>query len=331
MATRTRIFDHEGVRSPLPLAVPVGRSARRPQWTDLPPPVRDRLTDALGAAVVDTCSQGSGFTPGFASRLRLADGRRVFVKAADDRHPWMIDAYRQEAAKLVLLPAAVPAPGLQQVIDEPLDENAWVLLVFEDVDGRPPRRPWSEEEARSVLGTAGVLARALTPPPVGWVWGTLADVLFAEPPDWTSLRDRPGWTDHHGELVDLAERRTELLVGDTLTHSDLRDDNLIVAADGTVWVCDWNWPTVGPRWADAVCVAISMYGDGLDAEALLAETGLVGDDERERVDCLLAALTGYFLLWSGKPGNATSPYLRAHQAWYAEATGAWLKERRGWR
>ena len=293
--------------------------------------VRARLEYGLGARVVEARSQGSGFTPGFASRLWLADGRRVFVKAADGRRKWLIESYREEAAKLGLLPAMVPAPRLQQVIDEPLGDEDWVLLVFDDVEGRPPGRPWSPAEARTALRTAVGLAEALTPPPTGWAWGTLADVLYDGPPDWDRLRDRPGWRDHVDDLVTLAERRTELLVGNTLTHADLRDDNLIVAADGTVWVCDWNWPSVGPRWADAVSVAISMYGDGLDAEALLAETGLVDERDRQAVDCLLAALIGYCLLWSATPFSPTSPYLRAHQAWYAEAAGAWLRQRRGWR
>jgi hypothetical protein len=73
-----------------------------------------------------------------------------------------------------------------------------------------------------------------------------------------------------------------------------------------------------------------MYGDGLDAEALLAGTGLITDDDQEAVDCFLAVLTAFFLLQSAQPANPTSPYLRAHQAWYAEVCGTWLKRRRGW-
>ena len=293
--------------------------------------VRARLEDELGTRVVEARSQDSGFTPGFASRLRLADGRRVFVKAADDTRDWLITSYREEATKRSLLPDAVPAPRLQQVIDEPLGGEGWVLLVFDDVEGRPPGRPWLPAEARSALRTAAGLAEALTPPPSGWGWGTLADVLFDAPPDRAGLGDPPGWGGHLHDLAALAEQRTELLAGNTLGHADLRDDNLIIAADGGVWVCDWNWPSVGPRWADAVSLAVSMYGDGLDADALLAETGLLGEDDREAVDCLLAALTRYCLLWSARPANPTSPYLRAHQIWYAEAAGAWLRQRRGWR
>lgn len=155
-------------------------------------------------------------------------------------------------------------------------------------------------------------------------------MVFDGPPDWSSLRDHPDWTDRVDDLADLADRRAELLSGTTLCHLDLRDDNVIIARDGRPWVCDWNFPALGPRWTDPVCLAISMDGDGLDAEALLAETGLLADEDHEAVDCLLAALTGYFLLSSVRPANPTSPYLRAHQTWYAAVTGGWLKERRGW-
>lgn len=318
------------MRTPLPLAVPVAGSAVRPQWSDLPGPVRTRVERALGAEVVEAQSQGSGFTPGFASRLRLADGRRVFVKATDESHAWLIVTCRDEAAKLALLPPSVPAPRLQHVLDEEIAGRVWVVLVFDDVAGRPPQRPWRLDEAGLTLRTAAGLAEALTPAPAGRVWEPLPDTLFPEPPDWTALGDPPGWAEHLDDLVALAERRGELLTGTTLCHSDLRDDNVIVGTDGTVWVCDWNRPTVGPAWNDAVCVTIAMHGDGLDAEVLLAETGLLRETDPDAVDSLLAALTAYFLLWSVKPANPTSPYLRAHQAWYATATGTWLKERRGW-
>jgi hypothetical protein len=73
-----------------------------------------------------------------------------------------------------------------------------------------------------------------------------------------------------------------------------------------------------------------MSGDGLDADALLADALPVTLEARDGVDCLLALLTGYFTAAAAQPANPTSPYLRAHQDWYARATGAWLRARRGW-
>jgi hypothetical protein len=204
-------------------------------------------------------------------------------------------------------------------------------LVFDDIHGHPPDRPWRLDQARSALRTATVLSQALTPAPAGGEWAEVVDELPGGSTDWRTLPQRPEWADHVDELADLGDRRQDLLAGETLAHLDLRDDNLIIDAHGTAWVCDWNFPAVGPPWVDAVCLAISMYGDGHDVEALLAETRLIGRADGEAVDCLLAVLTAYFLRQAAQPDNPTSPYLRAHQAWYATAAGDWLRDRRGWR
>ena len=49
----------------------------------------------------------------------------------------MLDSYRTEAAKLALIPAAVPAPRLQRVIDELVEGESWLILIFDDIEGHP--------------------------------------------------------------------------------------------------------------------------------------------------------------------------------------------------
>lgn len=68
--------------APRPYAAPSGATAQRPSWLSLAAPVRRLVEIRLGQSVADAESQGGGFTDGFASRLVLADGSRVFVKAA---------------------------------------------------------------------------------------------------------------------------------------------------------------------------------------------------------------------------------------------------------
>ncbi len=280
--------------------------------------------------MVAALSQGSGFTPGFASRLELADGRRVFVKAADPRFGWLVEAYRTEAHKLARLPAAVSAPRLQALVEQAGPGGSWLILLFDDVAGAPPTRPWSLAQARAALAEVGRISRLLTPPPAGAAWTVVADGVLEPAHDWKNAAAANRWRRHLVELDTLASRRFELLAGETLSHLDLRDDNVIFDAAGRVWVCDWNFPAVGPRWFDAACLAISMRGDGLDADALLAETGLLGPADGEGLDCALACLTLYFLLTAAQPDNPSSPYLRIHQRWYAQATGDWLCQRLGW-
>jgi hypothetical protein len=106
---------------------------------------RTLVETRLGCPVVGAHSAGSGFTPGFASRLVREDGSSVFVKAAssadDRRHGWALsDAYREEVRKLALLPDGIGSPPLLWHEDSAVDGEQWIVLAFEWVDGEPPRR-----------------------------------------------------------------------------------------------------------------------------------------------------------------------------------------------
>ena len=61
-----------------------------------------------------------------------------------------------------------------------------------------------------------------------------------------------------------------MTAGSTVVHIDIRDDNLMLTADGRVLLCDWNWPVAGAAWLDTVFLMIGPRGDGLDVDALLA-------------------------------------------------------------
>jgi hypothetical protein len=287
--------------------------------------VRQAVEESLGGTVVRAATQNSGFTPGFASRLWLSDGRTVFAKAVSDDHEWLMEAYQTEAAKLTVLPASVPAPRVRGTLTVASSQRSWFVLLLDDVDGAPPVRPWGLDEASRALHAAVRTAEALTPAPAGRTWGTIAALIDPQP-DWSHAcrRYRIGAAAQELSLSGLPS-----LAGSTLLHSDLRDDNVIVGRDGRVWFCDWNFPTVGPTWVDAVTLAISMHGDGLDADALLTKSGAVTAGV-DGVDVFLATLLGYFARARQEPTPDTSPYLREAQTWYADVVADWLARRRGW-
>src|SRR5262245_54197386 len=107
----------------LPSTIPHGRTARRLEWSHLPPHVRDGIEQRCGSAVVEAVSQGGGFTPGFASVLTCEDGSRHFVKAASTvAQRAFADSYREEARKLRALPETLPAPRLLWV-----EDRDWVV------------------------------------------------------------------------------------------------------------------------------------------------------------------------------------------------------------
>lgn len=310
-------------------AIPYGATALRPHWPDLPEPIRARIEERLGDVVVAVASQGSGFTHGFASRLVYGRGRRAFVKAASDQtSPVIADCYRAEARVVPTLPAGVPAPALRWTIEE----AGWVVLCFDDVPGRPPRRPWEPNELTAVLTALTPMSEALTPGPPALVVPDARDWLVADFGYWRDLADsaEPGDSERVADLAVLEAAALDAIDGTSVIHCDLRDDNVIVGDDGKVWVCDWNWPSRGAPWVDLLTLLLSAAGDGYDADALFAAHPLGADVDPDALDAVLAGLCGYFVRSARSGPVATSPHLRNHQSWYAEATMSWLARRQGW-
>ncbi len=306
---------------------PHGRTAQRLQWQHLAPEIRDLVEDRLGAGVVEARSQGSGYTPGFASVLVTDDGRRTFVKAAGKRaQRQFAAAYATEAALNQRLPSELPAPQLLWVEETP----EWVVVAFEHVEGRAPRRPWVPAELDACLDAleqvSAVLADGL--PAVELQLAT--DDLPRLVTGWDQVRAaRPDWP-HLDEAARLAASFLDVPHQDRFVHFDARDDNFLVLPDGRALLCDWNWPALGPDWLDTVHLLVSAHGDGLDADAVLAQRRLTRDVPPDQIDAAIAGFTGFMLEAMDKPVPPSSPYLRVQGRWHAAAGWSWLCRRRGW-
>ncbi|HEX4470349.1 MAG TPA: hypothetical protein VH085_00165 [Nocardioides sp.] len=310
---------------PIPTTLPHGRTARRLEWAHLPPTVRRLVEERCGASVVSAESQGGGFTPGFASVLTCDDGSRHFVKAASTAAQRMFAAsYREEARKLRALPDSVPAPRLLWSVDDD-----WVVLGLEYVEATAPQRPWRGDELDRCLDALELVADQLTPVPDELQLDPIEDEFAGWPAYWGELRgrdDRP----HADEAAALAATYAEVVGGQTLVHTDVRDDNLLLTADGRALICDWNWPASGAAWLDSLILLIGPRGDGVDVDAVIATRPLLRDVPADHVDRVLALVCGYFLKCADDPVPATSPYLREAQRWQGEVVWDWLAERRGW-
>jgi hypothetical protein len=320
--------------SRLPLVVPFGATANRPTWDELPADVRSVVEDRAGSAVLQAISQGSGFTSGFASRLVLADGTRLFVKAASSElSPVAHPSYVHEAAVLAALPDLVPAPRVRWVDHV----GTWVILGIDDVEARSPVRPWVASEMDVVLASLTNLAEALTPVPSSL--GIITDLseyddemsfwrkrsAGDEVASTSALRQE--WSARVDELAALEAEWVVLCSGDTATHFDLRDDNVLITADGDVLVCDWNWLTRGAAWIDLAGLLVSAHGDGYDADALWRSHPLASGVPDRALDSFLVALSGLFVEYAAHEQDERSPWLRAHQAWWRDATLSWLGSR----
>lgn len=305
----------------IPDPLPRGRTARRLEWVHLPPMVRSRIESRIGTTVVQPISQGGGYTPGFASILLGDDGSRHFVKAASVKaQRAFAESYRIEARRLRSLPPAAPAPRLLWA--EEFED--WMLLETEYVDGRPPQRPWEPAELTAASELLVDAAALLTPAP-----GLGLDRAVDDWAEWPALWDRIDLP-FAAECQALAARFAEVVAGETLVHADVRDDNLIVRHDGSMALCDWNWPVTGAAWLDSLILLIGPRGDGLDVEAHIASHSLLASVPPDDVDIVLALLLGYFAHSAAQPVPSMSPYVRRVQAWQRDVVLDWLAERRGW-
>jgi Phosphotransferase enzyme family len=306
---------------------------RRMQWHDVPAHVRSAIEARLGSPVIDASSQISGFSPGLAVRIRTASGARVFVKAVcSSPNPDTPIIHRREARVAAALPTGAPAPRLQWSYDE----DGWVVLAFDDIDGRPPRLPWRADELERVLEAVNALAGALTPSPVplesaaerlaplfrGWR-SLMADVA-------THAQLEPLVLAHLPELVELEERALEAATGPSLVHLDIRADNILLTED-RVYFVDWPWAAIGARWLDLVAMLPSIaMQDGPDSEALWTAHPLSDGVDRADVDTVVAALAGFFTYASMQPDSPGLPTLRAFQAGQGHVARRWIAQRRGW-
>jgi len=312
-------------------------SGARIHWIDLPDAVRTAVEGILGSPVVEARSQPGGFSPGTADRVLTANGTRAFVKAVspdqNDQSPGM---HRREAEVAAALPSSAPAPALLGIYDD----GHWVALVFEDVNGRHPRTPWQPGELRQVIEALEQLAASTTPAPFEGLQ-PLTETVAGEFGGWARLRaDSPAdlnpWAAAHlDELCAGAERGLAALAGDTLVHTDIRADNLLLTTpdDGvsagvnSVAVLDWPHAARGPAWFDRLLLLINvrLYG-GHDTTHLLAELAAGAGADPGDLVAVLVGWAGFFADAARLPALNGLPTLRAFQQAQAEAVLSWLAE-----
>lgn len=305
----------------------------RVSWADVPGPVRDAIAEVCGSAVTEARTQPGGFSPGVAARVVCADGTRHFVKAVSaEANPVTPRLHRQEAAVLAALDADIaarqlPIPRLHGTVDD----DPWVALVLDDVDGRHPELPWSSGDLGQVLAALDRLAEALTPAPadVPAVGTALGDAFTG----WRALAQSPPpdgldrWAqDHLDELAALEETWAEHAAGDTLLHTDVRADNLLLTPDGVV-VLDWPGACRGAAFVDPVFFAPSVAMQGGPApQELMVGSGAARAADPQDLAATVCAMAGYFTHQSLLPAPPGLPTLRTFQAAQGVVARRWLSE-----
>jgi hypothetical protein len=317
----------------------------RQQWSAVPRHIQHAFEAWADSPVVEAVSQSTGFSPGVATHLRLADGRALFVKAVSSAaNPDAPRMHRREARIVGVMPEHLPVPRLRWFYDgdDGEDDSGWVVLAFDVAHGRHPEQPWRLDQLELVLDGLAELAERLTPSPLprgtarlaghtlarhvcGWQQLTVSDG-----PDVVELLD--DWSRRNLEaLAELESRAPQAVSGNTLLHFDMRADNLLIG-DGQVWFFDWPHACEGAAWFDVVgfIPSVVMQG-GPPPEEVFARYRLRGAADADAVNCALASLAGYFTRHALLPPPPGLPTLRAFQAAQGTIARRWLAQRTGLR
>lgn len=310
----------------------------RRRYEDLPRAVQQWVETQLGSAVVEVRNAAGGFSPGVAAVVTGGSGAQLFVKAVGSEvNAEALRLYRTEREVSARLPAVdgllAPVGGTDLEVD---GEN-FAVLLYPSLRGRPAQHPWRGAELGRVLEALHDLSRRLTPTPSlagartrlvdffsGWqqISGDASDPWHQDP--WVSARlDR---------LVTAEHNLRGLLPGDTLTHGDLRADNLMLDSEH-VWFVDWAHAQSGAAWVDAailmsdVIASRADHGDGgeIDVVATLHGHRALAGAPFETHWQLQAAMTGALHALSRRPSPPGLPTIRAWQAQTAETLLAWCR------
>ncbi|WP_433241517.1 aminoglycoside phosphotransferase family protein [Streptosporangium sp. CA-135522] len=311
---------------------PLGSTAVRPSWEQLPHELRDFVTVHLGSAIIRADVQSGGFTPGVAARLILTNGR-VFIKAIPNDHV-LAAKYRTEAETAGHLPGNTPSPRLRWHGTA----AGWVILIFDDIDGRHPDLTPGSPDIFTVASALSDMAALLTPNPLPHLplasisrarllhgWGDLA----TSPP-----HDLGGWEQRHLQaLTDLETLWVRHADGTTLVHGDIRPDNLLITSDATAAVVDWAQPCQGAAWQDIADLIPHMIMAGHSPQT--AEKALIGLSvwdlaEPDVITSYAAAFAGYWTRMSRQSAPPGVPHLRSYQRRAAAAAITWTMYRTGW-
>lgn len=307
--------------------MPEATGSRRMAWAAVPREVTARIEQVLGSPVAGAFSQPGGFSEGLAARVHLANGKRVFIKAASSLvAPAVANFHRREIAVSQRLPAEAPTPRLLDAYDD----GTWVVLVFEEIPGRLPAQPWQPDELDRVLTAVTDMAEVLTPSPMdeailskprlgGWL------EIAADAATRAKVEKLSPWAAHHlDELVALEHNAS--LVGSTLLHGDLYPFNIMLTAD-RVFVVDWPHAWVGPRHCDAVTLLSSASLSGVDPQPIAERHALIRDLDPVHVNEVLALQAGFLLRVAAVAGPAADRNLVAMMTALGLASLRWLGQR----
>jgi hypothetical protein len=248
-------------------------------------------------------------------RVRLGDGRSVFVKQAlsADAEGWL----RQER----IVYEAVTGTFMPAYFGT--HDEGEVFLVIEDLSGAAWPPPWSREEIDAVLGALTALRRTLPPEGLRRLQDERESIV-----GWPAVRDDPEpllstgictreWLEQALPVLLRAGEKAEL-DGDELLHLDVRSDNLCFKGRDAVLV-DWNLASIGNAQFDVAFWLPSLRLEGGPQPwEVLPDAGP-----------LAAVVAGFFAARCGLPPPSGAPTVRDFQLRQLEVALPWAARELG--
>jgi len=255
----------------------------------------ERLVGARG----ESCERVEG---GYTAALRLlcgTAGGRLFAKVGTT--PVTREALRREIHVYERLRGDF-MPRLLATEDDGEEP----VLVIEDLSAHHWPPPWGERHLELTLAQIDALHRTTAP------LETYAQVHGSGAPNWQAVADDPrpflalgaadaSWLEAALPTLIRVEE-TCATAGDSLTHWDLRSDNICVG-DGRALFVDWNGACLSnPRLDLGFWLPSLAYESGIEPERILPDAPEVA-----------ARVSGYFASRAGLPEIGDAPRVRAVQ------------------
>ncbi|XVQ10405.1 hypothetical protein ACQP1W_49185 [Spirillospora sp. CA-255316] len=264
----------------------------RTDWSDLPTQVRDGILAETGPiSRVEPAPTGNHAD--IASTLHTLDGR-VFVKAARklaDRDGPEVMSLRREAAVNPFVTEF--APRLHWTVEA----GEWLALGFEHVTGRA---------ADFTPGSADLEILAKT-----------VHALQTTPcPDVVRMAVERRWTSVGGDVTPLA--------GDALLHTDLNEDNFLIA-DGRAYLVDWAFVARGAAFVELGLLIPWLLKAGHtpeQADAWVAQFGSWTDADPAHIDLFSKVFAAK---WRANSQTNSADWVRLQ----ADLTARWSQYRLG--
>lgn len=291
---------------------------QRLTWAELPSAVQNWVQETKGSTVLTAESQNSGFSLGTADRLTFADGTHAFLKAVNEAEQAQTAALnRSEIKAIQMLPTTAPVASLLASYDQ----DGWVALLLEDIEGHHPEH-WIEEEILAGLRALDHIAKLsiddaseldeLTES-IGEETYESWEKIAALPLHrglYEHLADHPLLAELETMFDDLNERaagfaqtirETVDLTGNSMVHTDIRADNILIKDSGEAVIIDWPWACHGAGYFDSVALLANIVAQGgdFDWDDACSASSILAATPREIIESCIIAIAGYYI-WAAQ-------------------------------